>query len=293
MSSSPIDIDSTLDTIEAMRRQEENGYASSDYLAQIPPSAASPLDTPVDENCRHVMAKWCNEIADFCNYNRETASVAMSCLDRFMATPDGQTVLLDRNLFQLAAMTALYTAVKIHEHEAMDPALVSSLSRGAHSPEAVEAMESRMLNAIQWRVNPPTALAFVRSMLDLVPQHLMGVSERETVMELTKFQVDLAGSDYTYSQAPASSIAFASLLNAMESVTSDGMFFANFEATMAMSIRIDVSGLRNIRMGLYESVNDTESMDMQIHNNGEKLDMEESYSSLGGSIYSSPRSVNA
>jgi hypothetical protein len=142
-----------------MRRQEENGYASSDYLAQIPPSATSPLDTPVDENCRNVMAKWCNEISDFCKYSRETASIAMSCLDRFMATPDGQTVFLYRSLFQLAAMTALYTAVKIHEHEAMDPALVSCLSRGAYSPEAVEAMEARMLTAIQWRVNPPTALA--------------------------------------------------------------------------------------------------------------------------------------
>jgi hypothetical protein len=104
-------------------------------------------------------------------------------------------------------------------------------------------------------------------------------------MELTQFQVDLAGSDYTLSQAPASSIACASLLNAVESVNSDGMFYANFGASMAKAIHTDVSGLRNICIGLYESINDTESMDMQIaSNNSEKLDMEESYSSLGAHI---------
>ena len=78
-----------------------------------------------------VMAKWCCEIADFCKYKRETVAIAMNCLDRFMSTPVGHQILLDRNAYQLASMTALYSAVKIHEQEAMDPNLVSSrLRRG-------------------------------------------------------------------------------------------------------------------------------------------------------------------
>merc|ERR1712232_842236 len=95
------------------------------------------LDAPVDSSCRFAMARWCNETADFCNYKRETVAIAINCLDRFMSTPNGREVLLDRNLYQLAAMTALYSSVKIHEQEAMDPDLMSMLSRGVHTPAAV------------------------------------------------------------------------------------------------------------------------------------------------------------
>jgi hypothetical protein len=205
-----------------------------------------------------------------------------------------QSVLLDRNLFQLAAMTALYTAVKIHEHEAMDPNLVSTLSRGAHSPQAVEAMEKRMLNAIQWRVNPPTAMSFVRNMLDLVPEHLIDASQRETLMELTQLQVDLALMDYEFGQCPASSIAFASLLNAIDSVTTDGMFYANFESTMSKAILIDLEAIRDIRINLYEAVNFTELVDMQMASqNSDNKQMETYGNGSEGGIHSSPRSVSA
>jgi hypothetical protein len=281
------DFESTLETMEAMRRQEENAYQVTDYLTSLP---TTPLhEAPVDEDCRQVMAKWCNDIADFCNYNRETAAIALNCLDRFMSTPDGRGILLDRNQYQLAAMTALYTAVKIHEHEAMDPTLVSTLSRGAHSAEAVELMESRMLKAIQWRVNPPTASAFVRHMLELVPAHLMDTSAKDTLLELTQFQVELATCDYKFSQAPASRIAFASLMNAVESIATDQVFLTNFEKTMANSLRIDALSTRDIRIALYESVNGNEPMEISMAPCPDK-NME--ICSSSGEFNTSPRAVN-
>jgi hypothetical protein len=277
----------TLETIEVMRYQEQS-YQVSDYLTDLPVKALH--EAPVDEECRTVMAKWCNDIADFCNYSRETAAIALNCLDRFMTTPDGRQVLLDRNQYQLAAMTALYTAVKIHEHEAMDPELVSTLSRGAHSAQAVEIMESRMLHAIQWRVNPPTATAFVRHMLDLVPSHVMDATSRDTITELTQFQVDLATCDYHFAQRSASHIAFASLMNAMDSVTSDTAFLAKFESTMANAIRVDPSATRDIRIALYESVHGNEPMEICLPPCNDKI--MENYSS-SGEFNTSPRSVNA
>ena len=293
MSSQSVDIDSTLETLEAMRRQEERGYIVTDYLSQIPATAA--LEAPVDAVCRQVMAKWCVDIADFCNYSRDTTCVAMSMLDRFMAS-DPQ-MLLDRNLFQLAAMTALYTAVKIHEHEAMDPNLVAQLSRGAHSAQAVEAMEQRMLTAIQWRVNPPTAMSFVKNLLDLVPDCLMDSAQRETVLDLTQLQVDLAVQEYAFSQYPASSIAFASLLNAVESVTTDDMFFRNFESTMSSAVQIELPAMRNIRISLYEAVNGgPDDMDISpCHNSSGSMceDMKMYAHGSHGSIHTSPRSVSA
>jgi hypothetical protein len=38
----------------------------------------------------------------------------------------------------------------------MEPTHIASLSRGAYDKEQLEAMEFKMMNAIQWRLNPPT-----------------------------------------------------------------------------------------------------------------------------------------
>ena len=86
----------------------------------------------------------------------------------------------------------------------------SSLSRSRRSHGTTNAQ----CHSMESQVNPPTAMSFVRNMLDLVPEHLIDASERETLMELTHLQVDLALIDYAWGQCPVSSIAFASLLNA-------------------------------------------------------------------------------
>jgi len=288
-------VEQTLDTVHAMRRQEELAYSVSDYLSCLPETNAA-LETPVDATCRHVMAKWCNEIADFCDYKRETVAIAMNCLDRFMASPSGYEVLLDRNQYQLAAMTALYSSVKIHEQEAMDPRLVSTLSRGAHSAEAVEAMESKMLNAIQWRINPPTAMSFVRSMIDLIPDHLMNSCEKETVADITKFQIELAVNEYKFCTVNASSIAYACALNAMESVIDDGMLYSEFETSMAKTMMLDNSCVRDIRIALYELMNSndaTNSIPMNIKSHLAKTNCSCTGSVVTNSIHSSPRTVVA
>jgi len=248
----------TLETIEAMRRQEEyHSYCVTDYLSELPKIATTSLDTPVDASCRSVMGKWCNEIADFCNYKRETVAIAMNCLDRFMSTPIGQQeILLDRNLYQLAAMCALYSSVKIHEMEAMDPNLVSRLSRGVHTTAAVEAMEFKMLNAIQWRVNPPTAMSFTRLIInDLVSDHLLSLCEKETIIDITRIQIELTVNEYDFSTFNGSSIAFACMLNAFESCSDDGMFLANFETTMGKTLLVDEECIQNLRVAIYELMN--------------------------------------
>jgi len=292
-------IEQTLETIQAMRRQEELGYSVTDYLSNLPKTPTTALDTPVDASCRFVMAKWCNDIATFCNYKKETVAIAMNCLDRFMATPSGLEILLDRNLYQLAAMTALYTSVKIHEQEAMDPNLVSTLSRGVHSPQAVEAMESKMLNAIQWRVNPPTAMSFVRLMIDLVPDHLINSIEKETIFEMTILQIEMTINEYDFITFNASSIAFACMLNAIESVMDDGMLYANFETTMGKAILLDVDHVdvrvRDLRIAIYELMNGSKNIDgsSQIKKVATKMvsSCAGAIATKGDNIHTSPRTV--
>jgi hypothetical protein len=255
-----IDTESVLATIKAMRKQEETGYRACDYLHQQVPLFSSMngpqnAGAPADVDCRFRMSEWCYQIVDFCKFKRETVAVSMSYLDRFLCTPAGLDIFLDRSLFQLAAMTALYTAIKIHEPEAMEPSLIASLSRGAYNKEQVEAMEFKMLNAIQWRVNPPTAIAFVHQLLDLIPSSIINEDARAAVNDLAKFQTEVAVSDYDFVTVNASSIAFSALCNAFESMNMDSKLQSHIEYSLAQAVKIDTQStqIRDIRIRLYEA----------------------------------------
>jgi Cyclin, N-terminal domain/Cyclin, C-terminal domain len=212
-------MEDTVATIAAMCRQEASGYITADFLRQSYNGLPVPLD--VDEDCRKKMAAWSYQVVDFCKFNRETVEIAMSYLDRFLLTASGIVALQDRSVFQLAAMTSLYTAVKIHEPEAMDPKLVSSLSRGAYAPEDIEHMEIVLLQALHWRVNPPTSLAFVREFFHLIPAGAMDEATRTMVYDITKFQTELTVSDYDFISVKASVAAYCSFMNSLESLELD------------------------------------------------------------------------
>jgi hypothetical protein len=169
------------------------------------------------------MADWVVSIAETCQYNHETVEIAMSCLDRFLMVDSN--VLHDRNQFQLAVMTALYTSVKIHEREAIDPLLLSQLSGGAHSPQHIEAMERRMCSSLSWLLNPPTALSFARTILDSVRDADISNKEKLVLLELVEEQLKAIRYATSYKFASSynpSSVAFAALLNAIETCVDCG-----------------------------------------------------------------------
>ena len=107
------------------------------------------------------LAEWAYQIVDFCRFSHRVVEISMSLLDRFANSY--QDVLRDRNLYQLASMTALYTSIKTHEPEAIAPALMASLSQGLFQPKQIEDMEVFMLMTLKWKVHPPTATDFLQS----------------------------------------------------------------------------------------------------------------------------------
>ena len=89
-----MDTEAILSTIEAILRQEKTGYTVPDYLRHLPEYTA--FGQPIDADARYLIAKWCFKIMDICDSKHETAVIAISCLDRFVSTPSGQEILLDR-----------------------------------------------------------------------------------------------------------------------------------------------------------------------------------------------------
>jgi Cyclin, N-terminal domain len=215
-SSKDMAIEETIETIHAMCYQESNGYFTTDYISN---NVDKLLD--VDGDCRTKMVVWSYQVIDFCKFNRETVEIAMSYLDRFLVTTTGAHALQDRSVYQLAAMASLYTAVKIHEPEAMDPALISKLSRGTYAPDEIEDMELIILKSLQWRLNPPTTLSYVREFMKLIPLEAIDIATRIIIYELAKCQAEFATTDYNLVEMKAAEKAFYSFINALEFLDTD------------------------------------------------------------------------
>lgn len=245
-------------------------------------------------DCRTKMAQWCYSVVDFCSFNRETVAVAMSYLDRFLLTTAGLPVLGDTNAFQLAAMTSLYTAVKIHEPEIMGVDLVSKLSRGQYTPEQIETMEYTILQGLGWRVNTPTALSFVRKFLELLPQGTLEESIAEAAYDLSKFQSELAVGDYNLVPVQASTVAYASIINSLEGLAVDPSTIENLAYTIAGALRLDIVSpeIRDVQNYLYQAISQQSTGEAAVQPPS-RAKAAASSSCRRGPAESSPRTVEA
>lgn len=227
--------------IKAMRTQEATHYAVPDYLdpawqqklRDVPPlsagavapssasahragtaalsaASAASATSQINEVWREKICEWCFQVVDHFDFNREIVSVAMSYLDRYLAR---RTV--DRRIFQLAAMTALYLAIKLYEPGKLRMTSLIDLSRGYFMAEHVVAMESSMLQSLRWHVHPPTPHAFCRDLLRLVPGEVPSRA-REDAHEMALFMTELSVCDYWFVAQKPSAIALAAVLNALE-----------------------------------------------------------------------------
>jgi Cyclin, N-terminal domain len=203
-------------TLDAMLAQE-TAYLASDYLGTTTRTPSSSV--AVDADCRAKMAGWCDQCVDFCKFDREVVEITLNYLDRFASTPPvGHSILEDRGEFQLAAMAAMYMAIKVHQAEAVSSKSISALSRGRYGKDDIEAMEVRMITALQWRMNPVTVSAFVRAILDQIPTDSSCRIDTKAVYVLAKIQTDAAVRDYTFCTIRPSVIAYSAILNAVEAI---------------------------------------------------------------------------
>lgn len=73
-------------------------------------------------------------------------------------------------------------------------------------------------SALGWRVHPPTPYCFSQHMLFLVPYTSISMDARHDILELARFLTELSVIDYFFVSKKASSVALASLQNAMAEI---------------------------------------------------------------------------
>mmetsp|Transcript_30568 Transcript_30568/g.46910 ORF Transcript_30568/g.46910 Transcript_30568/m.46910 type:complete len:348 (+) Transcript_30568:205-1248(+) len=205
------DSDSDSDVITA------NGEHSSRTLSSV--SVVIGLEQQHDQyeglgwNERFAIVQWCYRVADAYTLKRETVAIAISFLDRFLAT-----AVTSRDKLRLATMTCMNLATKLQEG-----GFHNGLYYNAHQ---VHEMELVISQALGWRLHPPTSLDFVRQFLDL---HVLRMTSSKDfydsnniylyLLDQAKYQTELALYDCDLVNVNPSSIAFAALWNAFDTLT--------------------------------------------------------------------------
>jgi hypothetical protein len=205
---------------------------------------------PIDSSCRTKMCAWFQQICNFCQYDEDETSViienAMNYMDRYVVTPKGSIALLDRNYYQGMAITCLYMATKIHASAAISAADMSQITRFVYTTEQIEEMEYHILQALQWRVNPPMVSVFVSEFMKMLiamlqkSQIVSGtddasiVSLLQTVKDLVHTQTLATFSDEKFMTVPASIIAYTAIVNAVQLLVPMHEFHDSFNAIQAL-----------------------------------------------------------
>lgn len=142
---------------------------------------------------RPKICEWCYRVVDHFEFDRQVVYISMEYFDRFLCLYPGTSDLSSR-MYQLAAMTCLYMAMKIHadsiyqrqvqdninnddnidsSHEFRRRCVRLSayveLSRGQFYPHDIERMERVILQTLDWRLNPVTPMCFVSYFLMIIP----------------------------------------------------------------------------------------------------------------------------
>ena len=218
------------DRIKILRQNEATTYKIPDYLsaewqrklidltlAAHPDSESARQQAEgssersyINELWREKICEWCYQVVDHFDFSREVVAVALAYLDQYLST---RTV--NRRIFQLAAMTALYLAIKLYEPGKLRMASLIDLSRGYFVADHVSTMEESMLQSLKWRVHPPTPFSFVRDLMRLVSGDLNSRT-RHDVHELARFLTELSVCDYWFVTRKPSAMAMAAIINSLE-----------------------------------------------------------------------------
>jgi hypothetical protein len=205
-----------IERLQVMKIQEATHYRCADYLSALPLTSNT-----VDQWCRSKMIAWSFEVIDFLGFNRSTVLTALSYLDRFLSTgsPRAMRVIQSRKEFQLAMMTALYTAIKLFEPKIVGTALLSELSKGTYTEADFKGMEVEMLFDLNWLLNGPTAVSFLEHYLLLLPLKQFGIST-DLILQNAQYQIERSAHDYELVRYNPSTIALAAMVSSIKRITS-------------------------------------------------------------------------
>jgi lipoyl(octanoyl) transferase len=204
--------------------QEEASLFSQATLSKSPSSVCiqdfhnSP-DTAIEIRKRHVgmalwreqMFQWACTVVDTFGIDREIVLVAFNILDRYVAKETKSSHLpILREDFQLFSMVSLFIAVKIFESTCrISVRALEEMSRGFYPEAIICETEQDMLESLDWRVNPPSPMAYCRLLLEMLPGSTTVSNQFQTTCQNLS---EMAVSDACFLKAKASHVGLSAFL---------------------------------------------------------------------------------
>lgn len=278
-----LDKECILDSISLLRMQEQSAYFKS-------PSYDHPLI-----GHRNAMACWWFSLLEILDYPTEIAEIAMSYSDRFLCTKVGSSI--DSKTFRLLCVTCIYTAIKVHGYACVAPSSFAQLCQYEYTTEQIEEMESKLLNALQWRMNPPTGRSFLRLFVELLP---VQDDDKQIVLELADYQVVQSMQTEKWISIASSAIAYCAFINALHTMGIDSLVVSSIQLLLRRSLNMDCGEEYDIKNALlHELVLDSSKNDdtlEKVFASSNDDDDDDKLIDIGskasqGSTSASPRSV--
>lgn len=198
---------------------------------------------------RRQIVEWMYVLIKYCKLRHEATAAAVYYLDAAVMCDSSSLVKSPRD-YQLCAMTALYLALKVYDSPAMRVIKLKhlvKLGNGEFTVDDIIRKEQELVQALGWRINPPTPNCFLHRYMELLPflddsdeefdvdpsdvkteedkqltpMELRRQKRLEKIQEVAYEYIEVAMSRDRFLSARASVIAYAALLSAMELVTAE------------------------------------------------------------------------
>lgn len=202
-----------LDQILTKKKQESTKYLYKYFATNDSKSQVDAYHYPLDLlTWREQICKWTYSVIDHLGLSRSTVAFSMDLFDRYLATCGNKC---ESTFAVLSSLTTLYIAIKINEKRKLKFSQLTGLGRGQFTPVDIERMELKILSALSWLVNPPLSADFVTSILSLLPSNVHSSVHRK-MFEASQYLVEIAVCDPFFIEHRPSTIAFAAVLNVLE-----------------------------------------------------------------------------
>mmetsp|Transcript_7015 Transcript_7015/g.12288 ORF Transcript_7015/g.12288 Transcript_7015/m.12288 type:complete len:202 (-) Transcript_7015:348-953(-) len=148
--------------------KEIRSLDQSPFSVIIPSSSYSASGDP-SEICVHWrdnIIEWKYQVVDRFDLDREIVSISTFYLDKYLSMH-----YVDKELFQLVAMTSIYLAIKINSPKKMTPRSIASAVNGLISAKHIEEMELSIMKCLSWHLYPPTSVAFIENFFPLISRN--------------------------------------------------------------------------------------------------------------------------
>jgi len=172
---------------------------------------------------RQMIILWAFKVVDKIEVDRALVVFFASLLDRFMTV-----VRCSKDGFRLASMTAFFVAFKLHRPGKKSLSIddLVLLSDGQFMKRDIEEMELIFLDTLFWRMNGPTPLCFMHSVVLHSPYN---GQERDMMLQIAEYLIELSVLDIFFCDHRPSVIALASYQIATEGGASNVFHATNAE----------------------------------------------------------------